>query len=70
MSRRSRTTITISLTLPLPPGAKQKDGLEFLQNAIRIHKNFLQNNAPAAPSSAIQLEEIVYRITNRETVYL
>lgn len=66
MSRRSRTTLTLQIKLPLPPGATQKDALAYVENALHSHKGGMD---PAEPITSLQANEIQVKIAKRETQY-
>lgn len=67
MSKRSRTTLTFSVRMPLPPGATAKDALAYVHSAITSWKGGMD---PAEPITSLQSNEVLIKIINRETVYL
>lgn len=67
MSKRSRTTLTFSVQMPLPPGATAKDAMAYVHNALTDYKGGMD---PAEPMMSMQANELQVKIINRETVYL
>jgi len=67
MTRRSSTTLTISIQLRIPAGSNAKQVLGFIHDALSEHKTRVNQQAPI---SAIALNSAVLRVTKRETVYL
>lgn len=59
MSRRQRTTLVLSVRLPVPAGKTQTQTLEDVQLALRL------GLGPAYP-----VAELLVKIERRETVYL
>lgn len=67
VSRRSRTTLTLSVRLPIPVGAGAEDVLGFVRQALAQYKSSL----PATASlSGLQVGEVLIKIEKKETVYL
>lgn len=58
MSRRSRTILTLSVSIPVPPGYTQKQTVETITQHIKAM------TPPFAP------QEVVVSVERRETVYL
>lgn len=67
MSRKQRTTLTFSLQLPLPPGATQKQCIDYIILALHDAKPKMELTHPM---SALQLNELQLKIVRRETHYL
>ena len=67
MSKRSRTTLTIQIKLPLPPGAVQKQVEPWLLEALR--KAVKEYPEPVAFGN-LQVAEVQVKIVARDTVYL
>lgn len=59
MSRRSATTITVQIRLPVPPGHKPKTLVDEFREAIR--KN---------PAFAGFENQVIVNVVKRETTYL
>lgn len=72
MSRKSRTTLTFTVTLPLPQKGAAKGAEEFLRNAIQREQQVLFAGFPLVkdPFAYLPLREVIIRQTGRETVYL
>ena len=74
MSRRSRTTITFTLRLPLPAGATTKGAQLFLFAAladrVRKQREALPAGAPNDGMAGLALQEVLIKQTGRETQYL
>lgn len=70
MSRRSRTTLTLSLTFPLPPGATHTQAVEFIKSAIYDEQKEGAINAPKLPMSSLAVNEMILKIIDRKTHYL
>ena len=62
MSRRQRTTLTLSVRIPLPPKMTQKAAVEI----IRTHLQ--QLNEPAL--GGFLIHEMVVKLEGKETIYL
>jgi len=67
MSRRSRTTLTIQVRLPLPPGATQKAALAYVCEAIGLYKGQVPVEQPMR---SINIPEVQVKIVQRDTHYL
>lgn len=58
MSQRARTTLTLSVRLPLPAGMTQAKLLERIESLIKADREHLSVN------------EVIIKILKRETHYL
>lgn len=58
MTQRARTTLTLSVRLPLPPGMTQAKLLERIEELIR------------ADTRVLSVNEVIIKIAKRETHYL
>lgn len=70
MSKRSRTTLTIQIKLPLPPGATQSGALSWLHEVIKDAANPLTYKAQEGSLKGLQVAEVQLKIVARDTVYL
>jgi hypothetical protein len=72
MTRRSRTTISVTIRIPLPPGGNTAMALEFLRNAIKSATTAAKTDTlgPISPMASLQAEEVILTLGRRETVYL
>lgn len=69
MSKRSRTTLTFSVRMPLPPGATQAQAREYTEEAIKNYAH-IAGTAITDSMRSIQSAEVLIKIINRETIYL
>lgn len=67
MSRRSYTTIELSVKMRLPAGTKVPEALELVRDGIAIRLQSLDHQKPLA---ALNAHETVVKLIKRETVYL
>lgn len=77
MTRRSATTLTIQLTLRIPPGSNAGQVLDFIKRALLNHKERVNafdpgsfETVPKPPISAIDLDSLAMKLAKRETTYL
>jgi len=66
MSKKSSTTLTLSVRLRLPPGAKRQDAIDFLKDAMQGNKAALMQAAPMKP---LELNEVIIKVLNSSTTY-
>jgi len=68
VSRRLRTTLTIQVRLPLPPGSNAAAVLAYVREAIQAHKaRYAESSNPIA---ALQVTEMIVKLERKDTVYL
>jgi hypothetical protein len=67
MSRRSRVTLTFSVSLPRPVGASDLDVRKYVEEALRQHWTNLDEKSPMR---SFPRSELLIRQTSREVVYL
>lgn len=70
MSRRSYTTVQLSVKMRLPPGSTQKDAIALIINSLRNEKEAMMTEKSQNPITAISLTEITVELIRKETVYL
>jgi len=66
MTRRSVTTLTVSVALRIPPGSNAKEVLGYITSALRANKPLTLN----APLASLDTDSMIVKIINRETTYL
>ena len=69
MSRKSRTTLTFTVTIPLPQKGAAKGAAEFIRHALHHEQERIHGNGEPNPLAFLAVNEIVIRQTGRETVY-
>jgi hypothetical protein len=70
MTRKSVTTLTLSVRMRLPPGATQSQAKEFLENAIEDRVKHEAAYTPALPIASLATQEIVIKTIAKTTAYL
>jgi len=66
MSKKSSTTLTLSVRLRLPPGAKRQDAIDFLREAMVERRAGLLT---ARPMASIEMNEVIIKVLNSSTTY-
>lgn len=67
MSRRSRTTLSIQVRIPVPPGSNAAEVIDYVRKSIQSYHGGLD---PQEPIASIQVEEMIVKLQKKETVYL
>lgn len=67
MSRRSVTTIRVSVQLRLPPGVKPGEGVQYVKSAVAQQASCLSAESPLR---GLAITEILVKLESKQTVYL
>lgn len=70
MSKRSRTTLTFSVRMPLPPGATAAQAQRYTELAVKTYIDYMAGANIIKEMKGLQSAEVLIKIINRETVYL